>query len=69
MTQDLKCTKCNGQMNEGLVVDFNYTGAIPSMWVEDQAQINGSNMMNGKRKIKTVTYRCTDCGYLDSYAR
>lgn len=69
MTPDLKCTKCNGQMLEGLVVDFNYTGAMPSMWVEEKTQAGASNMMNGKRKVKTVTYRCSDCGYLDSYAK
>ena len=69
MTTDLKCTKCNGQMLEGLVVDFNYTGAMPSMWVGNETQAAGSNMTDGKRKVKTVTYRCSDCGYLDSYAR
>lgn len=58
-------------MHEGLVVDFNYAGVMPSMWVQDQTQVSagaGSNM-NGKRKVKTVTYRCAGCGYLDSYAR
>jgi hypothetical protein len=58
-------------MQEGLVVDFNYAGVLPSMWVQAQAQLSagaGGNM-DGKRKVKTVTYRCSDCGYLDSYAR
>jgi hypothetical protein len=58
-------------MQEGLVVDFNYAGVLPSMWVQNQAQASagaGSNI-NDKRKIKTVTYRCSDCGYLDSYAK
>jgi hypothetical protein len=71
MTLQLNCPKCKGQMQEGLVVDFNYAGVLPSMWVQGQVQMNagaGSNM-NGKKKIKTVTYRCADCGYLDSYAK
>ena len=71
MTPELNCPKCKGQMQEGLVVDFNYAGVLPSMWIQDQAQASAasSSNMNGKRKIKTVTYRCSDCGYLDSYAR
>ena len=37
MAPVLNCSKCSGQMEEGLVVDLNYKGAIPSMWVEDRA--------------------------------
>jgi hypothetical protein len=58
-------------MREGLVVDFNYTGVMPSLWVEDKTQISavaGGNV-NSKRKVRTVTYRCAACGYLDSYAK
>lgn len=71
MTPNLTCPKCNNEMQEGLVVDFNYAGAQPSMWVEDQTQMSvgtGSNL-NSRRKIKTITYRCSNCGYLDSYAK
>jgi hypothetical protein len=71
MPPDFKCSKCSGEMQEGLVVDLNYAGIIPSMWVEDQAGKGATpaTVMNGKRKVKTVTYRCSNCGYLDSYAQ
>lgn len=71
MALALNCSKCNGQMEEGVVVDLNYQGAIPSMWVEDRAG-NGATsggIDNHKRKVKTITYRCSSCGFLDSYAK
>ena len=67
----LSCSKCSGQMEEGLVVDLNYKGAIPSMWVEDQAREGAASgaVDTHKRKVKTITYRCSNCGFLDSYAK
>ena len=71
MALALNCSKCNGQMEEGLVVDLNYKGTIPSMWVEDQTAAGESAVVvdTHKRKVRTITYRCSSCGYLDSYAR
>ena len=67
---DFKCSKCSGEMEEGLVVDLNYAGVLPSMWVQDQTSGSvGPSTMDGKRKVKTVTYRCSKCGHLDSYAK
>ena len=71
MALALNCSKCSGQMEEGLVYDLNYKGAIPSMWVEDRAGDGGASgaVDNHKRKVKTITYRCSNCGFLDSYAK
>ena len=69
MPSDFKCSKCSGQMQEGLVVDLNYAGVLQSMWVEDQAKSVDAGAVDGKKKLKTITYRCSACGYLDSYAR
>jgi hypothetical protein len=69
MPPNVKCSKCNGEMQEGLVVDLNYAGILQSMWVEDLAGKIGPGAADGKRKVKTVTYRCSNCGYLDSYAK
>ena len=70
MPSDVRCSKCSGEMKEGLVVDLNYGGILQSMWVDDQADKSvGSVTTDGKRKVKTITYRCSSCGYLDSYAR
>jgi predicted RNA-binding Zn-ribbon protein involved in translation (DUF1610 family) len=41
------------------------------MWVEDPAAGGGvvGAVDNHKPKVKTITYRCSNCGFLDSYAR
>ena len=70
MLADFKCSKCSGEMEEGLVVDLNYAGVLQSMWVEESvAGSVGAITPTGNRKIKTITYRCSSCGHLDSYAR
>jgi DNA-directed RNA polymerase subunit RPC12/RpoP len=71
MALSFKCSKCNSEMQEGLVVDLGYAGVLRSMWVEDPAGNSGSpgNVDNNKRKVKTITYRCSNCGFLDSYAK
>jgi hypothetical protein len=58
-------------MQEGLVVDLSYAGILRSMWVEDQVETHvvAGIADNHKRKLKTKTYRCSKCGFLDSYAR
>ena len=58
-------------MQQGVVVDVSYAGILRSMWVEDQAE---NSVIAGipdhhKRKVNTITYRCLNCGFLDSYAK
>lgn len=71
MALNLKCSKCSGEMQEGVVVDLNYAGILRSMWVEEHAEKSAGAVTaaNSKRKIKTMTYRCSNCGFLDSYAK
>ncbi len=70
MASQPNCSKCKSDMQQGLLVDLSYAGILRSMWVEDQA---ASTVVAGipdsdKRKVKTITYRCSHCGFLDSYA-
>lgn len=71
MATSLKCSKCSGEMQEGIVVDLGYAGILRSMWVEDEAvsSVGTALVDNRKRKVKTITYRCLSCGFLDSYAK
>jgi len=67
----LNCSECNSHMQQGVVVDMSYAGILRSMWVEDQAE---NSVIAGipdhhKRKVNTITYRCSNCGFLDSYAK
>jgi hypothetical protein len=38
MALKLNCSKCNSDMQQGVVVDLSYAGILRSMWVEDQAE-------------------------------
>ena len=71
MALTLICSKCNSDMQQGVVVDLSYAGVLSSMWVEDQAEtgVVAGIADNHKRKLKTITYRCSNCGFLDSYAK
>jgi hypothetical protein len=69
MLLSLKCSECSGEMKEGLVVDLSYAGILRSIWVEEQTGEWVGTMANNKGKAKTITYRCANCGFLDSYAK
>jgi ribosomal protein L44E len=71
MALRFNCSKCNSDMQQGLVVDLSYAGIIQSMWIEDQPEnsVVAGIADHHKRKAKTITYRCSNCGFLDSYAK
>jgi len=69
----LSCPKCQGSMVQGFIADFADMGvnAIVSTWVEGQPKSSfwfGTKTPTDKR-IPVGTYRCSACGYLESYAR
>ena len=66
------CPKCQEKMIQGFVVDFADMGqnANVSTWVEGPPQSSllfGTKTPTAKR-IPIGTYRCSACGYLESYA-
>ena len=69
----LVCPKCHGTMVQGFVADFADMGqnANVSTWVEGPPHASllfGTKTPKAKR-IPIGTYRCSACGYLESYAR
>jgi predicted nucleic-acid-binding Zn-ribbon protein len=79
----LECPKCQGEMIEGLVVNGDGF-SIEGLWVgtEDylRAIREGAESFWGPvgprllKRLKgkhfgTSTFRCSSCGYLESYAR
>lgn len=58
-------------MEAGVVVDFNYAGVLPSMWVDSREGVSvaAGTALDARKKVKTITYRGSTCGYLDSYAK
>ncbi len=66
-----KCPKCNGEMEDG------YTHDSQNAWVDFITKKTkwvkgGSGMRIGldiNSKIDITTYRCKNCGFLESYAK
>jgi len=74
-TRTLVCPKCAGAMTRGFVADRSHGGSVrQSKWVEGapEGALLGeflSGMRTGGRvNLKIDTYRCLECGYLESYA-
>jgi hypothetical protein len=56
-------------MEQGFVVDESYSRRMPSKWVEGPPEYWMWNVkLRGKRQIEIATYRCRNCGFLESYA-
>lgn len=58
-------------MEAGFVVDNVRGGKLQSRWVEGDAVKSfwtGSIKTSGAKQRRVVTYRCTKCGFLESYA-
>jgi hypothetical protein len=69
--ENKKCPKCGGEMDEGLQTNkmnnFIHVMNLPLVWGRKlvKSYISGYKLEDEK-EIKT--YRCTKCGYLESYA-
>ncbi len=67
-----RCPKCNGEMVQGFIVDFHAGGKrLVSNWVEGapEASFWQSTKVPVEKCIPVGTYRCSKCGFLESYAR
>jgi predicted RNA-binding Zn-ribbon protein involved in translation (DUF1610 family) len=64
----LSCPKCSGAMQSGVTLDYwNVNSSEQALW-SAALQKNFPFARQPKSK-KIITYRCTQCGYLESYAK
>lgn len=66
------CLRCEAEMIPGFCIDFGdgnltrvtrWAPGVPAAgWF---SEVKGTQVKSG---IKTITFRCPDCGYLESYA-
>lgn len=64
------CPKCSIDMEEGFMIDHAYGERLSAEWIEGKPVKSfwtGVKVPTGANH-PVVTYRCTRCGYLDSYA-
>lgn len=75
MSISIECTKCRGMMERGFLLDnSDYDIKQVGRWVagepEKKSEWLGGGVKIKERKVLAVsTYRCTACGYLESYAK
>ena len=64
------CPKCRGSMEQGYVADETYGERRQSTWVGGPPEPSfwTGLKMRGKERVPITTYRCSGCGYLESYA-
>jgi hypothetical protein len=64
------CPKCLRAMEAGFIPDRSYSATLLSSWVEGPPTkgLLGNLKLSGKRQFPITVYRCTSCGYLESYA-
>ncbi|MCC7529196.1 MAG: hypothetical protein IT342_11775 [Candidatus Melainabacteria bacterium] len=65
---DSLCPKCNGQFENGFLVDRGHSGNYINSWVQGTPKGDG-NGVNTDPGSPVVTMRCKACGFLESYAR
>ena len=54
------------------MLDNTHGGRLQSEWVQgapEKSRWGIGIKLKGKLKLPIATYRCTKCGYLESYAR
>lgn len=72
VTKTMACVKCGGAMEEGFVLDRgHYDTRKVTEWVEGEPEPSLwlGLKTSGRAVLKVATWRCTDCGFLESYAR
>ena len=66
-----RCPKCNGEMVQGFVVDATAGGVFVSSWVEGAPRKSFWNSTKApvEMRVPVGTFRCSACGFLESYAQ
>jgi predicted nucleic-acid-binding Zn-ribbon protein len=65
------CPKCQGEMEQGFVLEIFQGGRSVISWSSGQPKKSfffGIKLFEVKQ-IPIGTFRCKDCGYLESFAR
>jgi predicted nucleic-acid-binding Zn-ribbon protein len=69
--KSISCPKCKAAMEEGFILDKgHYNAQMVSQWVEGEPErsIWTGLKTKDRDKFQVTTYRCSGCGYLESYA-
>jgi len=71
MEASMNCLRCKGDMEQGFLLDHSHNSNFAGKWVKGSPERSTLSDAAVKTPVHTkeiVTYRCTACGYLESYA-
>jgi RNase P subunit RPR2 len=70
MARSPVCPKCQSSMVEGIILDKDHGGSRVSAWVEGLPDRGffGNVRLRGRKPVEITSWRCTRCGFLESYA-
>jgi len=63
------CPKCQGQMVQGFIADYTHGSIIVSAWTPGPPKKSFWSGVRIPQRIPIGTFRCSSCGYIESYAR
>ena len=72
-----KCLKCGSDMESGFILDLGHSAIYQGQWMEGEAEPadktfgfidSGGVKIKGHTRYAVTTYRCKECGFLESYA-
>jgi hypothetical protein len=70
MDNPVECIRCHSVMDLGYVADVTHGGYQQQLWTPGVPERSFWTGLKSKKEqvIAVVTFRCPDCGYLESYA-
>jgi len=66
-----RCAKCDGKMEDGFLLDSTDASRVQTKWVQGAPEESRWGMgvkLKGRLQLPIATFRCTKCGFLESYA-
>jgi predicted nucleic-acid-binding Zn-ribbon protein len=71
MSNATNCPKCAAEMEDGFIIDFTHGNRLVSTWIEGEPKSSfwTGVVINRGQQYPVQSFRCTACGFLESYAR
>jgi len=65
-----RCPKCEGSMTQGFVLEHTQGYPAVNHWVSGAPEKRWFGVQTkGRQQLEIETWRCTRCGFLESYAK